>query len=109
MDRYRHLGNKVTSLTATAGTVSLGRCQAVDIQAVLDGNSSYEVAISPTDNPLATCSKGNCAAVISDNGNTGRIHLPPGATTKYYAYKVYDGTSVGATSANNKLIAAKLG
>jgi len=107
--RYRILGKTVTSLIATAGTVNLGRCQSVDIQAVLDGNPSYEVAINPTDVATATCSKDNCYCVISDNGSTDPIPLPPGATTKYFAYKVYSGTSIGGTSANNKLTAMKLG
>jgi hypothetical protein len=107
---YRYLGTTITELTGTAGTVNLGHCQAVDIQAVMDANTSYEIAILPTQLSTATASKSNCAAVISDNGNTGRIHLPPGAVTKYYAYKVYNGTAVASgTSAFNKLIATKLG
>lgn len=105
---YRYLGKVVTNLTGTAGTVNLGMCGAVDVQALLDANSTFEVAILPSKSAIATASKSNCVAVLSDNGNTGRVHLPPGAGTKYYAYKVYNGTSVAAaTSAFNKLIAMK--
>lgn len=107
--RYKYLGVVVTPLTATTGTVNLGHCQAVDIQALLDGNASYEIAVMPSKYATATCSKGNCSAVLSDNGTTDPIPLPAGSRTKYYAYKVYSGTSVGGTTANNKLVAMRLG
>jgi hypothetical protein len=107
---YRFLGQVVTALSGTAGTVNLGNCQAVDVQAILDANNTHEVAIKPSLSATATASKSNCAAVIGDNGNTGRIHLPPGAVTKYFAYKVYNGTSAAtATSSFDKLVAMKLG
>lgn len=107
---YRYLGTVVTNLAGTAGTVNLGLCQAVDVQAVLDSNTTHEIALKPSLSATATASKSNCAAVISNNGNTGNIHLPPGAVNKYLAYKVYNGASVAtATSASDKLIATKVG
>ena len=107
---YRYLDTTVTNLTGTAGVVNVDHCQAVDVQVVLDGNNTHEIALKPSLSATATVSKSNCAAVISDNGSTGNIHMPPGAVNKYLAYKVYNGASVAtATSASDKLIAMKLG
>jgi hypothetical protein len=110
LTHLRYVGDPVvTSLSGTTGTMNLGRCQAVDIQAVLDGNPSYEVALKVSSQATATASKDSCDAVLSNNGTTDPLPLPPGATTKYVAYHVYSGTGVASTSSYDKLVATRLG
>ena len=108
------LGDVITKLTGTHGTVNLGHCQAVDLQAVLDVNSSNTIAVRGSSSAAATASKDNCDKVIGYSPGIGdvpcRLHLPPGANNKYVAYKVYSGGTVAtATSSRDRLMATRLG
>ena len=106
----RYVGDPVvTSLSATAGTVGLGYCQAVAVEAIFDANPSYEVAVKVSRSAVATASKDNCDKVIGNGGDTDMLPLPPGAVKKYYAYHVYNGTGVAGSSSYDKLIATRLG
>jgi hypothetical protein len=100
------IGQTSQSLTATSGTVNLGACKKANVQAVLDGHGSYHVAVKPSASSTATCSKGSCAAVLS---NLGTYEANLGANTHYLAYRVYNGATGATAAATDKLAIEKLG
>lgn len=105
--RLKHLGVVSESLTGTAGTISVGRCREVEVQVILDGNASHEIAVRPTKSASGTVSKDSAAAVLAD---MGAVNFKIGNNDWYVAYKVYSGASVATgTSASDKIIVEKLG
>ena len=108
--RFRFMGAVVKNLTATAGTVNAGNARLVKVQACLDGNSSFEVAILPTRTAAGTVSKASAAAFLSDGGVYDPVRPAGGVGTWYLAYKTYSGATVAiGTSANDKLMCEKYG
>ncbi len=110
--QYISLGTPVIkTLTGTAGTIPLTGCKQVNLQACLDANSGHEIALRQSNSSTATVSKASPEQVVTDLGvATFRFSGLNGSVTKYLAYKVYNGSSVAiATSANDKLIAERLG
>lgn len=99
-------GATVKTLIHTSGTVSVGSPHfKANVQAVLDGNSTYHVAVMPVESAAATCSKANCAAVLS---NLGVYEFWPSSNQKYIAWRVYNGSSAITGTATDKLIVEKL-
>ena len=106
---YKYIGS-VNGVLGTHGTVACAQALKVNLQVTLDGNSSREIAVMPVYSAAGTCSKGNCAAVLTDLG-TYEANRPAGAGGNYWiAYRAYDGASIASgTSVNDKYIAEKLG
>lgn len=103
---YRRIGDVNGSFTATAGTISLGRCRQILAQAILDGNSGYEIAVKPTKDASGTCSKGNCSAVLTDNGTYETVL---GSGNWYLAYRCYNGATAAAGTSTNLYAVEKRG
>ncbi|MFA5376446.1 MAG: hypothetical protein WC455_11940 [Dehalococcoidia bacterium] len=107
----RQLNSKNGTFAAVSGTVNCGNARIVSMQVVLDGNSTYEVAVRATTSATGTVGKDSMAACISDNGVWGTIRPSgAGANDWYLAYKTYNGaTAATATSANDKYAVERWG
>lgn len=108
-DSFRYLGCVNKTLTATGGTMPCGKALKGNVQVFLDTNSTYDVAWKPTTSAVGTCSKNNCAAVVTDNGTYEAVRPAGGAQTWYLAWRVYNGATGAAGGASDKCALEKLG
>lgn len=109
MQGVRYIGCANKTMTATAGTVSCGSALKANVQVFLDTNSTYDVAWKPVTSATGTCSKNNCAAVVTDNGTYEAVRPGGGTQTWYLAWRVYNGATGIAGGAADKCAVEKLG
>lgn len=104
---YTFLGNAVKSMNATSGTIPVSNGRQVNVQVNLDGNAAYEVAVLPVDAATGTCSKANCAAVLSDLGTYEASKKLYGGY--YIAWRMYNGATGAAGTAEDKIMVERYG
>lgn len=73
MQEYRFLNDGanpvIESMAATSGTVPIGKCRQANVQFLASATSStYDVAVMPVTANTGTCSRSNCAALLSNEG-----------------------------------------
>ncbi len=99
------------TFSAVSGTINCGNARIVNMQVVMDTNSTYEVTVRATTDASGTVSKNSMAACISDGGAWETIR-PSGAggSDWYIAYKTYNGASAATgTSSNDKYCVERYG
>jgi len=105
----RYIGKVNGSFTATSGTIACGNALKAYMQPVLDGNSTYTIAVKATQSASGTASKANCGAVVA-NRDTYEAIRPAGAPGNWYiAYQVYNGTTATAGSSTDIYAVEKMG
>ncbi len=111
LDGLRQMTPVNGTFAAVSGTINCGNARIVNLQVIMDTNSTYEVAARVTTSATGTVSKSSMAACLSDSGSW-ETKRPSGAggSDWYIAYKTYNGASAAtATSANDKYCAERYG
>lgn len=109
-DRFLRDGNTnpvMDELTATSGTVAISRCRQANIQWLAsDTSSSYRVALMPVAANTGTCSRENCAALLS---NLGAYECRDMGRNYWVAWQVYNGETPITGTAGDFLAIERLG
>lgn len=107
--RLRSIGIVNGALTATAGTIACSTARRANFQVTLDSNDSYEVVVSPVRSATGTCSKNNCAGIVTNLGTYEGLKPTAGCNNWWLAYRVYNGATAAAGGASDKYALEKLG
>lgn len=97
----------VETMAATTGTVPIGKCRQANVQFLASATSStYDVAVMPVTANTGTCSKDNCAALLSTQGS---YECNQRGQAYWIAWRMYNGNDEITGLATDRLIVERLG
>ena len=110
VNRFLQDGNTnpvVDAVEATSGTIAVSQCRQANVQWAAGATSSaYRLAVMAVTGAAGTCSRANCAAVLS---NLGTYECMKSGDDYWMAWRVYNASAAITGNVGDKLVIERLG